>query len=330
MSNNTDFKQPYAGRLTELHLHLDGSLRPASVVELAKQQNIQLPTEDLEELTSEYLQVSEDCTDLVACLKRFELPVRILGTPEAIRRAAFDLTEDLAGENYEYAEIRFAPQYANKTGYSQEEYVQAAIDGMQDALAKYPSMKAGLILCCMRGADLREENMETIRQTAKYLGSGVCAADLAGAESLFPTEVFEDVFALAKQLDIPYTIHAGEAAGPDSIRCALKMGAYRIGHGVHAIDDPDLVKELANAGTCLEVSLTSNLQIQAYPTAESHPLGALYRAGVHTTVNSDNRTLSNVTLKSEIEKVKRAFHLTNEDIQIMQQYAREAAFDRLV
>ena len=147
MSNNTDFNQPYAGRLTELHLHLDGSLRPASVVELAKQQNIQLPTEELEELTSEYLQVSEDCTDLVACLKRFELPVRILGTPEAIRRAAFDLTEDLAGENYEYAEIRFAPQYANKTGYSQEEYVQAAIDGMQDALAKYPSMKAGLILC---------------------------------------------------------------------------------------------------------------------------------------------------------------------------------------
>ena len=276
------------------------------------------------------MQVSEDCTDLVACLKRFELPVRILGTPEAIRRAAFDLTEDLAGENYEYAEIRFAPQYANKTGYSQEEYVQAAIDGMQDALAKYPSMKAGLILCCMRGADLREENMETIRQTAKYLGSGVCAADLAGAESLFPTEIFEDVFALAKQLDIPYTIHAGEAAGPDSIRCALRMGAYRIGHGVHAIDDPDLVKELARTGTCLEVSLTSNLQIQAYPTAESHPLGALYRAGVHTTVNSDNRTLSNVTLKSEIEKVKRAFHLTNEDIQIMQQYAREAAFDRLV
>ncbi|MFR3320841.1 MAG: hypothetical protein ACLTSZ_06260 [Lachnospiraceae bacterium] len=91
-------------------------LRPASVVELAKQQNIQLPTEDLEELTSEYLQVSEDCTDLVACLKRFELPVRILGTPEAIRRAAFDLTEDLAGENYEYAEIRFAPQYANRSG----------------------------------------------------------------------------------------------------------------------------------------------------------------------------------------------------------------------
>lgn len=329
MTDIMNSNQPYTGRLTELHLHLDGSLRPTSVVEMARQQKIQLPTEDLEELTTEHLQVSEDCTDLVACLKRFDLPIRILGTPEAIRRAAFDLTEDLAGEDYEYAEIRFAPQYANKTGYSQEEYVQAAIDGMQAALAKYPSMKAGLILCCMRGADLREENMETIRQTAKYLGSGVCAADLAGAESLFPTEIFEDVFALAKQLDVPYTIHAGEAAGPDSIRCALKMGAYRIGHGVHAIDDPELVKELAKNGTCLEVNLTSNLQIQAYPTAEAHPLGALYRAGVHTTLNSDNRTISNVTLKSEIEKAKHAFGFTNADIQIMQQYAREAAFDRL-
>ena len=223
MSNNTDFNQPYAGRLTELHLHLDGSLRPASVVELAKQQNIQLPTEDLEELTSEYLQVSEDCTDLVACLKRFELPVRILGTPEAIRRVAFDLTEDLAGENYEYAEIRFAPQYANKTGYSQEEYVQAAIDGMQDALAKYPSMKAGLILCCMRGADLREENMETIRQTAKYLGSGVCGRSCRCGESV-PDGGFRGCICTCKAAGYPVYDSRRRGSRPGQHSLCIKDG----------------------------------------------------------------------------------------------------------
>ena len=320
----------YPGKVTELHLHLDGSLRPASVVEMAGWQGIELPTQDLGKLTREYLQVTEDCRNLEECLKRFELPVRVLGTPEAIRRAAFDLTEDLALENYEYAEIRYAPLYANNTGYTQEEFIQASIDGMKEALARYPQMKANLLLCCMRGDGLEDKNMETIRQIARFLGSGVCGADLAGAESLYPTENFENVFALAKKLDLPYTIHAGEAAGPDSIRTALRMGAGRIGHGVHAIEDEALVRELARDGVCLEVSLTSNLQIQAYPTAKEHPLGALYRAGVHTTINSDNRTLSSVTARSEIEKAKEAFGLTNDDIDVMQQYAREAAFDSLI
>ena len=315
--------------MIELHLHMDGSLRPATVMELADRQRVELPTRDLEELTREYLRVPEDCTDLVACLKRFDLPIRVLGTPEAIRRAAFELTEDLAGEDYEYAEIRFAPQYARFTGYEQQEFVEAARDGMREALAKYPSMKAALILCCMRGDDNREENLETIRLTARYLDGGVCAADLAGAESLFPTERFADVFELAKKLDVPYTIHAGEAAGPDSVRAALRMGPVRLGHGVRSIEDSALVKELAQRKITLEVSFTSNVQCKSFPTAAEHPFRRLYDAGVHVTVNTDNRTVSGITLAEEIRRIQKQFGFTKQDIDVMQQYAREAAFGRL-
>lgn len=315
--------------MIELHLHLDGSLRPATVMELADEQGIRLPVRDLAVLTEEYLQVPDDCVDLVACLKRFDLPIRVLGTPEAMYRAAFELTEDLAGEDYEYAEIRFAPQYARFTGHTQQEYVEAARDGMRSALEKYPSMKAALILCCMRGDDNREENRETIRLTARYLDSGICAADLAGAESLFPTESFADVFALAKKLDIPYTIHAGEAAGPDSVRAALAMGASRIGHGVRAIEDPALVRELAARGIPLEVSFTSNVQTRAFARAADHPFGRLYEAGVHVTVNTDNRTVSHICMAEEIRRVKQQFGFTDGDIAVMQQYAREAAFCRI-
>ncbi len=316
--------------MIELHLHLDGSLRPATVMELADQQGILLPTRDLKELTEEHLQVPDDCVDLVECLKRFELPVKVLGTPEAIRRVTYELVEDLAGEGHRYAEIRFAPQYARFTGYSQQEFTEAACDGLREALAKYPSMKGGLILCCMRGNDNREENLETIRTTARCLDRGVCAADLAGAESLFPTEMFADVFTLAKKMDVPYTIHAGESAGhisgPDSIRAALKMGAKRLGHGVLAIQDPELVRHLAAEKIALEVSYTSNVQTKAFPTAAEHSLRRLYEAGVHVTINTDNRTVSNVTLLQEIERVKKAFGFTDSDIAVMQEYAGEAAF----
>lgn len=319
--------------MIELHLHLDGSLRPATVMELAKEQGIALPAEDLRILTEEYLQVPDDCTDLVACLKRFDLPIKVLGTPEAIRRASYELTEDLAKEDYEYAEIRFAPQYARFTGFSQQEFVEAARDGMKAALAKYPSMKAALILCCMRGDDNKEANMETIRMTARYLDSGICAADLAGAESLFPTENFADVFELAKKLDIPYTIHAGEAAGkvsgPDSIRTALKMGASRLGHGVLAIEDPDLVRELAARKIPLEVSYTSNVQTKTFPHAADHSMGRLYEAGVRVTINTDNRTVSNINMSKEISRIRNQFGFTEQDITVMQQYAREVAFTRL-
>ena len=315
--------------MIELHLHLDGSLRPATAMELAKEQGVEAPAADLEEFTDRYMRVPEDCPNLETCLKRFDIPIRVLSSPEAIRRAAKELTEDLAGEGFSYAEIRFAPQYARFTGFGQQEYVEAAIGGMKEALGAAPSMKAALILCCMRGDDNQQENEETIRLTARYLGSGVCAADLAGAEGLFPTENFASVFALARKLDVPYTIHAGEGAGPESVRQALSMGAWRLGHGVRAAEDSELVRELAKRKIALEVCYTSNVQTRAMKNGEEHPFRLLYDAGVHVTVNTDNRTISNVRLADEIGKIQKKFGFTDQDIAVMQEYAREAAFTRL-
>lgn len=315
--------------MIELHLHIDGSFRPSTIVDLADQEGIPLPVRDLDRLTAEYLVVPEHCEDLTEALKRFDLPIKVLSAPEAIRRVTYELAEDLALEGYEhYAELRFAPQYAAKTGYSQQEFIEAARTGLRQAMDRYPRFHGSLILCCMRGDDNREANEETVRLTARYLDDLVCAADLAGAEALFPTESFADVFALAKKLDIPYTIHAGEACGPDSVRAALQMGAARIGHGVHAIEDGELVRELARKKIPLEVNFTSNCQCRCFSTPAEHPFGRLYEAGVHVTVNTDNRTISNITLPEEVRRIKAQFGFTDEDIRVMQEYAKEAAFTR--
>ena len=315
--------------MIELHVHLDGSLRPATAMELAREQGVEAPAASLEEFTDRHMRVPENCPDLETCLKRFDIPIRVLSNPDAIGRATKELTEDLASEGFSYAEIRFAPQYARFTGYGQQEYVEAAIDGMKKALDKAPSMKAALILCCMRGNDNQKENEETIRLTARYLDSGVCAADLAGAEGLFPTENFASVFALARKLDVPYTIHAGEGAGAESVRQALAMEPRRIGHGVRAAEDPELVCELARRKIALEVCYTSNVQTQAMKNGQEHPFRLLYDAGVHVTVNTDNRTISDVRLADEIRRVQQKFQFTDQDIAVMQEYAREAAFTRL-
>lgn len=315
--------------MIELHLHIDGSFRPSTIMDLADQEGIALPTRDLEQLTADYLVVPEDCQDLTEGLKRFELPIQVISTPEAIRRVTYELAEDLALEGVEhYAELRFAPQYASKTGYTQQEFIEAARTGLCQAMEKYSHFRASLILCCMRGNDNREANEETVRLTARYLDDLVCGADLAGAENLFPTESFADVFALAKKLDIPYTIHAGEACGPDSVWAALRMGADRIGHGVRSIEDERLVRELAKNKTPLEVNYTSNCQCKSFSSPEEHSFRKLYDAGVHVTVNTDNRTISNNTLPEEIRRIKKQFGFTDADIQVMQEYAKEAAFTR--
>ena len=199
--------------------------------------------------------------------------------------------------------------------------VQAAVEGL-----KADGVKANLILCCMRGDKNREENLETVRLTAEFLGKGVCAADLAGAEALFATETFEDVFALARELSIPYTIHAGEAVGPESVYKALEFGAKRLGHGVRSMEDPELLKRLAREGVTLELCPTSNLNTNIFNSIEEYPLVPLMEAGVRVTVNTDNTMVSGVSLRSEWEKVVQTFHLNQEQILTLQKNAAEAIF----
>ena len=305
--------------LIDLHLHLDGSLSLASVRELAAMQNI--PVEPDDEKLLKMLQVGPDCKDLNEYLEKFAFPGSLLQKPEAITRSVENLRRELKEQGLIYAEIRFAPQLHLLQGLTQRQVVQAAVDGL-----KADGVKANLILCCMRGDKNREENLETVRLTAEFLGKGVCAADLAGAEALFATETFEDVFALARELAIPYTIHAGEAVGPESVYKALEFGAKRLGHGVRSMEDPELLKRLAREGVTLELCPTSNLNTNIFNSIEEYPLVPLMEAGVRVTVNTDNTMVSGVTLRSEWEKVVRTFHLTREQILTLQKNAAEAIF----
>ena len=314
-------------KLIELHLHLDGSLRPETVWELAKEQNIKLPANTVDEVRDQ-MQVPEDCRTLEEYLTRFDLPLLVLQTREALERAAFELTEDLAKEGVTYAEIRFAPQLSIKGGMTQEQAVEAAIEGVKRGMEQYPSIRVGLILCCMRGEDNEEWNLQTVEAAKKYLGDVVCAVDIAGAESLYPTERFAPVFEKVREYGLPSTIHTGEAAGPESMKTALAFGAKRIGHGVAAVEDPELVRRLIEEQITLEVCVTSNYQTKVVPSIEAHPIRRLFNAGVRVTVNSDNRTVSNTNVRKELDILRNVFGFKEQEIEKMEEYAWEARFLR--
>lgn len=304
--------------LIDLHLHLDGSLSVKSVKELASLQNIEIPEGD--ELLKQ-LRVNEDCHDLTEYLEKFAFPGMLLQTKEAIALSVCNLQEELKEQGLIYAEIRFAPQLHTHKGLTQREIVEAAIEGLNRS-----DFCANLILCCMRGNDNHEENLETVRMAKEYLGKGVCCLDIAGAEALFPTEDFEDLFTLAKELGVPYTIHAGEADGPKSVYKALEYGTKRLGHGVRSLEDPELIKKIVAEGITLELCPTSNIHTCMFPCIEEYPIRKLMDAGVKVTVNTDNMTVSNVTLESEFEKLIAAFDLTDEEVRDIARNSVNACF----
>lgn len=314
--------------MIELHVHLDGSLRPGTIWELATEQDGKGPAADLNELKS-LMEAPVPCSSLSEYLSRFALPLTYLQAEKALERVAFELTEDLAEEGVTYAEIRFAPQLSTDTGMSQREVTEAVAAGVRRGMKTYPSIRIGLLLCCMRGDDDKTEkkNMETLRVAAECKDNGiVCGVDLAGAEEVYDTGLFRELFREADHYGLKRTIHAGEAAGPDSMWKALEMGALRIGHGIASVRDESLIRELVNRETALEVCVTSNVQTKGVPSLEAHPVRQLYDAGVHVTLNTDNRTVSATTLLNEIGLVKKAFGFTDEDIKTMEGYASKAAF----
>ena len=202
----------------DLHLHLDGAITMDIAKKLAALQKIKLPAENDEQL-KKLLTVPDTCTSLNDFLKCFTLPDALMMTQEGISEAVYLVAENIRQQGVIYAEIRFAPQNHTENGMSQEEAVQAALEGL-----KRTELKANIILCCMRGEGNEEANYETLELTKKYLveDGGVTGMDLAGAEALYPTSKYAALFAKAREYGIPFTIHAGEAAGAESVRCAIE------------------------------------------------------------------------------------------------------------
>ena len=304
--------------LIDLHLHLDGSLSIASVKKLAALQSIPLPEDDL---LHSILSVGPECRDLNEYLEKFDYPLSLLQTPEGIAMSVSNLLEELSVQGLMYAEIRFAPQLHLMKGLSQRQVVEAAIAGLKDA-----PIPCGLILCCMRMPDNKAENLETVRLAKDYLGKGVVAVDLAGAEAVFPTKNFAEEFALARELAVPYTIHAGEADGRGSIYTALEFGTKRIGHGIRAWEDPALLKTLASDGITLECCPTSNLNTQIFQDLREYPIRVMLEEGVRFTVNTDNMTVSNTTLGREWQLLMDHFTLEKADVIRILLNAVDAAF----
>lgn len=310
--------------MIDLHLHFDGSLPVKSVWEQAKKQGINLQASSIEELR-EMMVCPANCQSLNEYLEKFDIPLSVLQTKEGIKECMEDLIAELISEGMIYAEIRFAPQLHLLKDLNQEEVVRAAIDGVESATAGQ-NIKVQLILCCMRGADNEDANRKTVEMAAKYLGQGVCACDLAGAEALFKTENFADLFAYAAELGVPYTIHAGEADGPDSIKAALRFGAKRLGHGVRAVEDAALVTELMEEEVTLECCPISNIQTKAVASIEVHPIKELLYRGLKVTVNTDNRTVSQTTIAKEIQFLRDNLGLTVEEERQLYLNAAESAF----
>ncbi len=310
--------------MIDLHLHFDGSLLPRTILELAREQQIPLPAEDPDELKL-FLTAPESCESLNEYLEKFDLPLSVLQTKEAICKAMYTLLSSLKEQGMLYVELRFAPQAHLRKGLTQEDVVKAAILGMQEATAG-SFFKAKLILCCMRGGDNQGANKKTIETAAAFLGRGVAAVDLAGAEALFPTADYEELFAYATNLGVPFTIHAGEADGAESIEAALRFGAVRIGHGVRANEDEKILNILREKQIPLEMCPTSNVQTKAVTSILKHPILTYLRSGLKVTVNTDNMTVSDTTIEREYQRLEEELGMTKEEKKLLLFNAADAAF----
>lgn len=306
-------------KLIDLHLHFDGSLSCVIARRLGEIGGVGLPGSD--NVLWDELSVGEDCADLNEYLAKFSFPLALLQMPEQLSEGIYLVQEHLKDLGLAYAELRFAPQGHGERGMCQRAVIEAALDGL--GRSDFP---AQLILCCMRGSTNAEANRETVMLAREYLGRGVCAVDLAGAEGLFPTSDYSDLFAYARALEVPFTIHAGEADGPESIRAALSFGAVRIGHGVRAVEDPSLLAELAERGTTLEVCPTSNIHTHAARSYADCPLRTLLDAGVRVTLNSDNMAVSNTDVRRELFLMREVFALAEAEIDQLVRNAVEASF----
>ena len=291
----------------DLHLHLDGAISLASARTLARMQGITIPESDEGVLAQ--LRVGKQCKDLTEFLQKFAFPCSLLQTKEAITFAVRNLLAELKVQGVMYAELRFAPQKCTDGGLSQEEVVVAAIDGLHNA-----SIPAQLILCCMRGEDNEAENEETIAVAKKFLGKGVCAVDLAGAEKPFPTKNYVNLFAIAKRQGVPFVIHAGEGDGAQSVRAALDMGACRIGHGVRAAEDMTVVRHLAEQKVPLEICPTSNVCTATVARVVDLPIPLFLEHGVTVTINTDDPSVEGTDIRTEYRKIRDAFGFDREQI----------------
>ncbi|WDE08895.1 adenosine deaminase [Thalassomonas viridans] len=295
----------------DLHCHLDGSVRPQTILELARQQKLSLPSEDIHEIQT-LMVAPETCPNLDEYLSRFELPLSVMQTQEAIERISFEVFEDAAKENVKYLEVRFGPQLHQQLGLTFDQIIGSAVKGMKKAEQRY-DIHGNYILSILRTLP-KDDIRDIIDAGQKYLNNGVVAFDLAGSELPGFCHEFVPYAQYAVEKGYRVTIHAGEQGSGQNVYDAVSLlGAERIGHGIHIKGHEqayDLVKDQAIA---LETCPSSNVQTKAVDTLGQHPVKAFHKDGVLITINTDNRTVSNTTMTDEVRKVVEEFDLTRQE-----------------
>jgi len=297
---------------TDLHVHLDGSVRIASLIELAKKQNIQLPSSEPKKLKS-ILIPGKKCRNLEDYLKPFEIILSVLQDGEALSRVAYELAEDSARENVWYLEVRYSPVLHTRRGMKLTAIIDAVLQGLQQAERKY-NIRTGVIICGMRNISPATSIILADLAVA-YKNRGVVGFDLAGMEENHPAKHHREAFYRILNNNINCTAHAGEAYGPDSIHQALHYcGAHRIGHGTRLKEDGDLLNYVNDHRIPLEVCMTSNVQTKAVPSLEEHPLKFYYDFGLRVTINTDNRLISNTSVTKELTLAAKYAQLNMADL----------------
>lgn len=317
-----------------LHDHLDGSMRPATVVELAREQGYAgLPTEDVDDLAKWFTR-GADRRNLELYLETFAHTVGVTQTKDGLMRAAAESAEDMAADGIVYAEVRFAPELHTNDGLSLDEVVEAVVEGFRIG-SKGKPITIGTLCTAMRTA---ARSYEIAELAIRHRDNGVVGFDIAGAEAGHPPSRHLDAFQLIMRENSHITIHAGEAFGLPSIAEALNYcGAERLGHGVRIVDDisvdPDghatlgrLAAYVRDRRVPLEMCPTSNVNTGAASSISEHPIGLLRRLRFRVTVNTDNRLMSDVTLSDEFIKLAEAFGYTLSDMEWLTLNAMKSAF----
>jgi len=283
---------------TDLHVHLDGSMRLSTVLDLAREQGVQLPASDVDGLRRA-MHIGENTGSLVEYLKAFDITLQVLQTQEALYRAMFELAEDAARENVRYMEVRYSPMLHTRQGLRLTQIVETVLKASHDAELAH-GIATRLILCGIRNIS-PHSSLEMAELVVAYKNRGVVGFDLAGAEYDYPPKDHQEAFALVRRNNINVTIHAGEAYGPASIAQAIHVcGAHRIGHGCRLREDGDLLHYVIDHRIPLECCPSSNVQTGAVHSLEGHPLRLYYNLGGRVTVNTDNRLITDTTVSKEL------------------------------
>jgi adenosine deaminase len=280
----------------ELHCHLDGSLRPATLIELGKEYGVKMPSKSADELR-DYMLVN-DAETLEEYLARFEVTISVLQTAEAIERVAYELGEDAAKDGVRYLEIRNAPILNSRLNLTPAEALDAQLRGLARAEQDFGIVARSIVIALRQMQPM--VSLELARLAVAYRDRGVVAFDLAGGELGYPASAHSLAFAYARENNLAVTVHAGEGDGAESVRQAVhSCCANRLGHATRLIEDPALTQYVNDRRIGLEICLTSNVHTGAASSYETHPLRTYFDHGLNVSLNTDNRLMSGTTLTDE-------------------------------